>query len=224
MRNPKVYIILVLLLVVVFVFYLLKNKGSEKIENKEVEIKNKEALKGSTVYILNPSESKIMWQAKKTFIVNSTDEGYISIKEGSFQIENDEITKGSVSIDMNSISTSKTAKGGGENMLSGHLKSADFFDVKKFGTSNFTIKSVNKVDDTNYILSGDLTIKDITKSIEAPVSIYESEGKVHIDGELIVDRSLFGVKYGSANFFKDLGDKTIDDNFTLKLKLVANKN
>lgn len=223
MKNPKIYIVLVLLAILVLVFYFIKNKVNNKTEEQRVELKEKKALTDSAFYTLNPSESSVVWQAKKTFIVDSMDEGFISINSGEFETKNGEVTKGFVLVDMQSIRASKTAKGGGEDMLSGHLKSADFFDVENFPTSKFEITSIKKVSDIEYVLIGDLTIRNITKSIEAPMSFYELEGRAHIEGVLVVDRSLFEVKFGSKNFFKDLGDKTIDDNFTLKLNLIANK-
>lgn len=51
-----------------------------------------------------------------------------------------------------------------------HLRSADFFDAENFPKIKFVSKSIEKVDDDEYKLTGDLTIKDITKPIELDVT------------------------------------------------------
>jgi polyisoprenoid-binding protein YceI len=221
MKNPKPYIILLLVILIFLVFYLLKSKNKEIVLEEPLE--NKKFLDGSSEYTFDPSLSQVVWQGKKTFISNWIDEGFISLSSGGFKTEEGIIKEGSLIIDMNSISANKTGSGNGQNMLTNHLKSADFFDVENFKTSKFVITSVKNLDNINYLLTGDLTIKNITKSIEAPVSVYQEDEKIYIVGDVIVDRSSFDVRFGSSNFFQDLGDKTIDNEFTLKLNLVAIK-
>jgi len=46
-----------------------------------------------------------------------------------------------------------------------HLKSADFFDVEKYPTLNFTSTSLKKTAENNYQLNGDLTIHGVTKPV-----------------------------------------------------------
>ena len=52
-----------------------------------------------------------------------------------------------------------------------HLKSADFFEVEKYPTIVFKTKKVVSLGDGKYTLVGDLTMKDITKAVEIPVTI-----------------------------------------------------
>jgi|SRR5690554_3542187 polyisoprenoid-binding protein YceI len=56
-----------------------------------------------------------------------------------------------------------------------HLRSADFFDVEKYPKITFKSKSLKVVDEENFKLVGDLTIKDVTKEVELDV---EYGGKV----------------------------------------------
>jgi polyisoprenoid-binding protein YceI len=65
--------------------------------------------------------------------------------------------RGSVTIQSASITT-------GSEMRDGHLKGADFLDVEKYPTITFTLKSIAKAGD-DYKVTGDLTIKDVTKEI-----------------------------------------------------------
>ncbi len=46
-----------------------------------------------------------------------------------------------------------------------HLKSADFFDVEKFNEIKFESTQCSKLDDENYSLKGNLTIKGVTKEV-----------------------------------------------------------
>ena len=74
-----------------------------------------------------------------------------------------------------------------------------------------------------YQVSGDLTIKGITKSIEFPAEVVVAGDQVISTATLTIDRSKYNVKYGSGSFFDDLGDKTIYDNFDLKIKIFSAK-
>ena len=62
-----------------------------------------------------------------------------------------------------------------------------------------------------YEVTGDLTIKGITKSVSFEVAIFGSKATA----DLTIDRSEFDVRYGSGSFFDNLGDKTIYDEFKI---------
>ncbi|WP_294070562.1 YceI family protein, partial [Proteiniphilum sp. UBA1028] len=66
------------------------------------------------------------------------------------------------------------------------------------------------------LVTGLLTIKGKTEKVSFVVN---RKGNVY-STQLKVDRSKFGVRYGSKSFFNNLGDKVIDDMFTLDIKLV----
>lgn len=57
----------------------------------------------------------------------------------------------------------------GNEQRDGHLKSDDFFNAEKFPQMTFNSTAVNKVSDTEYKVTGDLTIRDITKSVTLDV-------------------------------------------------------
>ena len=70
---------------------------------------------------------------------------------------------------------------------------------------------MNKLDDKNHDISGNLTIKGITKPINFTMAV---EGN-SATAKVIVDRSKFDVRYGSTSFFDGLKDKAIYDEFDL---------
>lgn len=225
-KNVLIGIVIVIIVIVGLIMFSKNSQKTKEIE-KTNEIKTpaeeKSTVLSDGTYSFSKEESQIKWEGKKTLIKDWVDSGLISISSGNTTVEGGLITTGNVVIDMNSIEAMKTGANSGEDKLSGHLKSADFFDVEKYPTSKFKITSVSLDENKNYKITGDMTIKETTKSIEFPVVAYMDGDKLIIDGEININRSLFNVRYGSQSFFNDLGNNVIDDNFTLKVKLVGTK-
>ena len=67
-------------------------------------------------------------------------------------------------------------------------------------------------------MKGSLTIKGKTQPVEFP---YYKKGNTYT-GTVNFDRTKFGIIYGSKNFFKNLGDKVIDNNVQLSFIAVLN--
>ncbi|MFM7088221.1 MAG: YceI family protein [Candidatus Paceibacterota bacterium] len=219
-------VILVLVVVVLVVGYVFLNQNSSNMAKVNMPESPAPASISSELengtYTFQSSKSKIMWAGKKTLVAEWIDEGLINLSTGSLVVENGGISSGSVVVDMNTITAQKTGSGGGQDKLVAHLKSADFFDVAKFGNSVFNMSSIVKNGDM-YQVTGDLTIKGKMEKITFPANIYMGDGKVFVEAEIVVDRSKFDVRFGSKSFFNDLGNNIIDDNFTLKMKLVGTK-
>lgn len=85
-----------------------------------------------------------------------------------------------------------------------HLKSADFFDAEKYPTITFKSKVITKKDDDKYEVTGDLTIKDVTKPVTFEVK-YNGKGKnpwgVEVYGfeaEGKINREDFGLTWNAA--------------------------
>jgi polyisoprenoid-binding protein YceI len=100
--------------------------------------------------------------------------------------------------------------------LEKHLNSDDFFGVATYSEANFKITKIASVSPNKYKLTGDLTIKG--KTLEHSFTLDFDNNKA--SGTIVIDRSKFDIRYGSGSFFDNLGDKTIHDNFELKVELV----
>ena len=76
----------------------------------------------------------------------------------------------------------------------------------------------------NSLVYGNLTLRDITKevSFKAKVDVTDA-GVTVMTAPLDVNRTDFGIKYGSKTFFDNLKDKFIDDVFTVQVNLSAKK-
>ena len=80
-----------------------------------------------------------------------------------------------------------------------------------YPTSTFVITSVSDVEE-KLAVTGNLTIKDVTKSITIPAKISTDEGVTTFTSDLFnIDRADFNVKYGSKRWIEGLKDKFIDD-------------
>ncbi len=166
---------------------------------------------------VDAAKSSVKWLAKK---VTGQHTGTIGIKEGNLVVEKDKITSGKVVIDMNSIVDLDLTDAGYNAKLIGHLKSPDFFEVATFPTAELAI---NKVDSNgnSYTFSGNLTIKGITNPASFTATSVKVGKTTTYTGTLAIDRSKFNVRYGSKSFFDNLGDKVINDEFTLDFVLVV---
>ena len=118
-------------------------------------------------------------------------------------------------VDMTTISNNDLEAGKGKEKLEGHLKSADFFGIESNPTAKLVFTSVKAMNDHSYTVTGDLTIKGITKPVTLVVSMFENKATA----TLKVDRTKFDIKYGSGSFFDNLGDKAIYDDFDLVVDL-----
>ncbi len=213
-------------MVLVIAGFIFMNKNSNDKSNTNIpesslpNITSNELENGN--YTFGSEESQIAWTGKKTLIAEWIDQGIIKLSNGSLVIENGNVLSGNIVIDMNTITAQKTGSGGGQDRLTEHLKSEDFFNVAQFGNSIFNMSSITK-NDEKYEVTGDLTIKNKTEKITFPANIYMGDGKIFVEAEVVIDRSKFDVRFGSKSFFNDLGNNVIDDNFTLQIKLVGTK-
>lgn len=161
--------------------------------------------------------SSVEWIGKK---VTGQHTGGITIKEGTLYLHDGILEKGTVVIDMTTI-TCTDMQGEYADKLIGHLNSPDFFDAANHKTATLDILKVTAAKDGNYTISGNLTIKGITKPIEFTTKMEIKDGKLAAFAEVTVDRTLYDIKYGSGKFFEGLGDKAIHDEFTIKFKIAA---
>ena len=158
-------------------------------------------------------ESVINWTGSK---VTGSHEGTVDLKSGYLVFNKQEnIIGGDFIIDMTSIICTDLS-GKGKATLESHLKSADFFDVGNFPLANLAIVSAEKKDVGLYQMTGMITVKNIPQKVVFKANIEERTAFA----KLTLDRTLFGIIYKSGNFFKELADKAIYDDFELDIKLI----
>jgi polyisoprenoid-binding protein YceI len=107
-----------------------------------------------------------------------------------------------------------------------HLRSNDFFAMDEFPEITFVSTGVN-VDGDSYELTGDLTVKGVTKSVTVPFE-YEGSAKdpfgndrVGFSGSLVINRKDFGVSFNAP---LETGGLLVSDKITLEFDISAIKN
>ena len=98
--------------------------------------------------------------------------------------------------------------------LTGHLKSADFFDAAQFPESNVSSTAIEK-DGDQYEVTADLSLHGVTKSITFPAQITLSDSKLAADAEFSINRFDFGIVYPGKT------DDLIRENVLIKLHIEA---
>ena len=162
-------------------------------------------------------KSSIEWVGEK---VTGAHTGNILLKKAHFVMGKEHIEGGEFTIDMNSITCTDIENPEYAGKLVGHLKDEDFFGVDKHPTSNFSFTKVI-FDGTSYLITGTMTIKEMSQEITFPAQFHTEKDKLTADAVVKIDRTKHDIKYGSGQFFDGLGDRMILDDFTLTIHLVS---
>lgn len=175
---------------------------------------------GNEKYVIDTKESVVTWKGSM-LIGTDSHTGYIYLTKGEIMLENGQLVGGAVEIDMNTITDEVH---GSDNGLVEHLKDADFFDVKKFPFSTISITKV-AFEKGEHRVTGNLTIKDVTRPVTFPAKMEIKDGIFKADGKLAINRTHWGIHYKSATFgfFDKLADEAISDSVKFHIKIVAKK-
>ena len=185
------------------------------------------ASESNTTYTVSAAESAVKWNGTKP---TGSHVGTAAVKEGTLSTENGIVTAGNFVIDLTKLTVNDEGMDAeSKAKLAGHLTTGeipssekpvgfDFFEVEKYPTASFTVTA-----GTADSLTGNLTIKDVTKSVTIPYTMTTDENGVTASSTFTFDRTIWGITYNSGNFFQNLGDYVIDDIVTLSVSLKATK-
>jgi polyisoprenoid-binding protein YceI len=163
-------------------------------------------------------QSEIAWIGRK---VTGAHNGTIGIKEGSLDFINNELVGGEFIVDTASIMILDVTDPTTNAQFAGHLASDDFFSTGKYPTAFLEIVSAAKKSGNNYDIAGNLTIKGITHPVNFEAAILFNEQTVKATGKIVVNRTLYDMKFRSGNFFQNLGDTLIYNDFDLNINITA---
>lgn len=99
--------------------------------------------------------------------------------------------------------------------LTAHLKNDDFFDVPNHPVTTFVITSVDPGVSGKHTVTGNLTLRGVTKSISFPADIHIADDAMTVQAEFAINRKDFNVNYSGR------ADDLIRDNVVIKLDLNA---
>ena len=207
--------LVVSLVVIASVLTACKSEKKESVETKEAE---KVEVNVSELNNVDTSASVITWKGTKP---TGAHDGVVMLSDGDLLVENGTLKAGDFTIDMTSIVNKDMEGSEGAGKLEGHLKSGDFFDVETYPTSKFVITNVEDKGDKVHV-TGNLQIKDVTKSITIPATVSTENGVTTFKSETFnINRADFNVRYGSKSFFDDLKDGFIDDMMEMSFTVVT---
>ncbi len=152
----------------------------------------------TTKWVLDPTHSEIQFKVKHLLI--STVSGDFKKFEASAETEGDDFSTATIqfSADIDSISTNNEQR-------DAHLKNGDFFDAENHPKLSFVSDKLIKVDEENYDLHGQLTMRGVTKDVtlkaEFGGSTTDPWGNTRVGFELSgkIDRQDFGVSFGMVS-------------------------
>lgn len=178
-----------------------------------------------TDYAADVNQSKVEWVGTKPV---GQHHGTFSLQNGTLVVSGDALTGGSFIININSMTADDQNEEYNAKLL-GHLLSPDFFDAENHPTGTFEITGVTEgventetlvMKDATHMITGNLTLKGITKSITFPAKVDMSNGNVTADANFNIDRTQWEMVYGND---EGLGDKFIRPEVNLQVHLVANQ-
>jgi polyisoprenoid-binding protein YceI len=196
-------------LIIVFSAAVLMLTACDNVADKATTNSEQEAAAATgKEYIVDSNSSIVNWRAthKGGFAPRY---GTLRLSEGDIAVENGALTGGNFTIDINSLwvdTASVTEKNKKAVDLQNHLKSPDFFDASKYPAAKFVItgiapydssKAKSLTDGATNLVSGNLTIKDSTINITFPARISISNSNVNIAAKFAVDRTSWGLTFGT---------------------------
>jgi polyisoprenoid-binding protein YceI len=146
-----------------------------------------------TTWKLDKTHSNVKFTV--SHMVVSEVEGSFKMFDGSLVASKADLSDAVInfSVDVASVNTDNEKR-------DGHLRSDDFFNVEKYPKMTFVSKSMKPLGGNKYALTGDLTIRDVTKSVTFDVTyggqVNTGRGtKAGFKARTTIDRLAFGHKY-----------------------------
>lgn len=168
-----------------------------------------------TTYKIDPAHSDVMFKVKHLMISTAT--GVFKKFDGTLEIDEEDFVNAKVTFeaDIDSVDTKNEQR-------DEHLKGEDFFSAEQFPKMTFTSTEIQKTGDNEYALTGDLTIRDVTKPVELKVEYngstkdpwgYERMG-FEVSGK--INRKDYGLKWSAVT---EAGGLVVADDVKLAMNV-----
>lgn len=174
-------------------------------------------------YRVDTDQSTIAWWGRNP---NTTHFGNVTIANGELTVT-DGIITGRFDIDMDSITNINLKGNELQPVLIAHLKSDDFFLTRLFPKASFEITHAAPIEKPflsipNYQLKGALQIRGIKAEQDFMATIASApENGLAAEAHFDIDRTRWGVIYGSARFFEHLGMHLVFDMISFHVRIIA---
>ena len=175
----------------------------------------------ATTFVIDTAASSVGWEGGEGFAkLVKTHNGTFGVSEGTLSAKDSALVGGKFVLDLNKLVVLDLPKGKKNADLVGHLKGNDFFDVAKFPTATFELVSAEKTVSDSVKITGNLTMKGVTKSVVFPAKVAISDSQISANAQFYINRKDWGMNYSSES---SLGDEMIRDAVGIELKIVAKK-
>ncbi|MEU6984852.1 YceI family protein [Streptomyces sp. NPDC046324] len=171
-------------------------------------------------YAIDPAHSSIGFTVRHAMVTNVR--GSFAEHEGTLRLDGSDPGASAASIEVK-IASIDTGIGDRDN----HLRSGDFFDAEQFPLMTFRSTEAEQLGGDKYRVTGDLTIKDVTKSLSidlefngAATDVYGNE-RVGFEGSAEILRSDWGLTWNAA---LETGGVMVSDKVKLTFDISAIKN
>jgi len=177
------------------------------------------AIAPTGTYSIDATHSRVGFVARHAMVTKVR--GSFNDFEGSgfFDADNPAVSKLSVTIQAASIDTRNADR-------DAHLKSNDFFDMETYPTITFASTAVAPVDETTFTVTGDLTIKGVTKSIDLELELAGTavdpwgNTRLGLEGTTVINRKDWGVNFNAP---LEAGGVLVGEKVTLEFEISAVK-
>jgi polyisoprenoid-binding protein YceI len=167
-----------------------------------------------TTYKIDPMHSEIKFKVKHLMISNVT--GTFKSFDATMEADKEDFSDAKISFeaDVNSIDTNQEQR-------DVHLKSDDFFNAEQYPKIKFVSKGIKKVSDDEFKLTGDLTIRDVTKELTMDVDFggttvdFYGQKKAGFELTGKINRSDFNLKWNAVT---EAGGIVVSDEIKLQLE------
>ena len=177
----------------------------------------------NTQYLVDCDQSVIHWFGRNR---TTTHHGTVRLSSGEIGIRKGRI-RGVFEIDMTSMQDLDLEGDPRRPDLVAHLLSEDFFFARMFPRATFTISSAEQIEEVpsslpNFRVNGAFELRGIVNPVEfLAVVSPPQDGEVKIEAHFDIDRTRWGVLYGSSRFFEHLGYHLVYNLVTIQLRIVA---
>ncbi|MGB3467442.1 MAG: YceI family protein [Cyclobacteriaceae bacterium] len=222
------------------------NPKGETVDAKDAK-EVAEVSNTAVTYNIQSDQSMVKWVGSKP---TGQHTGNIPVSQGSLSVKGDKLEGGKFTIAVNDLTITDLKEESEEyGKLKGHLMSGEFFGAEEYPTAKFEITGVkpfsegsveeteeyetdyapktateNMVAGATHTISGNLTMKGMTKNISFPAKVDMSNGMIKANAKFNIDRTDWGVSYGDeAGAVDKAKDKFIYNTVNLDLSIAAQK-
>jgi polyisoprenoid-binding protein YceI len=174
------------------------------------------------IYRADPAASTVEWSGRNA---NGKHFGTVGLSRGEVTVSGGRVT-GGFTVDMSTIRNQDLEGDPYQPALIDHLMSDDFFFVRMFPEAKFEVRSVTPLENAtptspNYQIAGELEIRGIRRPFSFPATVNPAgENQVAAEAHFDIDRTQWGVIYGSATFFACLGMHRVYDCISFEIRIV----